>query len=143
MVDDDVPEQLPLLPGDQRDPLRRGFATGLDDGLGDFAIGYLIGAAYSDVVQHALGSTLTGEPRALLNDCLTGVWTRRCSPAAVNPRTSARSRPATSTRPSQTALVVGDPTADTNINGTAFDKIEAFRIGVLNGLDTCNAEYGS
>ena len=49
-------------------------ALDLYSSLGDFAVGYVLGTAWSEAVQSALGSDLVGERRALLNDCLTGGW---------------------------------------------------------------------
>ena len=37
------------------------------------------------------------------------------------------------------AVLVGDPGANDNIVGSPFEKIESFRVGVLGGLDACNA----
>ena len=42
--------------------------------FGDMSVGYLIGEAYSEAVQHALNSTLTGRGGVLLDDCFTGAW---------------------------------------------------------------------
>src|SRR5207342_2484458 len=52
------------------------FATGLssDPFTGDMSVGYLFANAYSDAIQTALRSHDLGEPRALLDDCLTGAW---------------------------------------------------------------------
>jgi predicted metalloprotease len=38
-----------------------------------------------------------------------------------------------------TAVIVGDEAASTNRLGTAFDKIDAFRSGVLGGIEGCQA----
>ena len=49
-------------------------AIDLYDRFGDFVVGYLLGSAWSEAAQHALGSPLTGEERVLASDCLTGAW---------------------------------------------------------------------
>lgn len=108
--------------------------------LGDMSIGYLISDGFSENVQGLLGSKLAGEPRVLLDDCLTGAWAKDIVP------------PVPTDRKDQTVLSAGDldeaivtaiqhsdPTADTNINGSAFEKVDAFRAGVLGGLQACQA----
>ena len=106
--------------------------------LGDMSVGYLISKGYSEEVQALLGSTLTGEPRALLDDCLTGAWARRHRAAAAR-RTH---RPDCSSAGDLdeaivTAIVRSDDSSDTNVNGSAFEKIDAFRAGVLGGMQAC------
>lgn len=120
-----------------------GFATTLYQSIGDFAIGYLIGAAYSDAVQAALGSTFTGTQRALFNDCLTGVWTASLFPNEQTGNPDGAISPGDLDEAVRAALAVGDPDPDTDRQGTAFDKITAFRTGVVSGLDQCNAVYGA
>ena len=39
----------------------------------------------------------------------------------------------------QTLIAIGDPSADTNERGSPFEKISAFRNGVLGGLTACTA----
>jgi predicted metalloprotease len=52
---------------------------------GDMSIGYLISQGYSEIVQDLMGSKLKGEPRALLDDCLTGSWIHDDLPASSSP----------------------------------------------------------
>ena len=74
----------------------------------------------------------------MLDDCLTGAWAKDIVP------------PVPTDRKDQTVLSAGDldeaivtaiqhsdPTADTNINGSAFEKVDAFRAGVLGGMQAC------
>ena len=71
--------------------------------IGDFVVGYLLGRAWSEAAQQALGSPLTGEERILASDCLTGAWVADLIPDE-NGSTAARHRsssPATSTRRSR------------------------------------------
>jgi hypothetical protein len=112
--------------------------------LGDFSVGYLLGIAWSEAVQTALGSDLAGEARALLNDCLTGGWVKTITPVDFvlpQPRLATRdryaSRPATSTRRSRPCCAFGDLGVDDNVIGNAFEKIDAFRTGVIDGTDAC------
>lgn len=114
--------------------------------LGDFAIGYLLGNAWSAAVQEALESDLVGEPRALLDDCLTGGWVKTVIPvdrALPQPRLEGRTVVVSAgdlDEAIQTVLLVADPGASDDIVGNAFEKIESFRVGVLEGTDACFAQ---
>lgn len=115
--------------------------------LGDFAVGYVLATAWSEAVQDALGSELTAEPRALLNDCLTGGWVKTVTPIdfvlpqpRLETRTSVRISAGDLDEAIQTVLVFGDTGVDDNVVGNAFEKIDAFRTGVIDGTDTCLAQ---
>ena len=41
-----------------------------------------------------------------------------------------------------TAVLLGDEATDTDVNGTAFEKIDSFRAGVLGGLPACQNRIG-
>ncbi len=124
------------------------FLRSLFDQFGDLAFGYPIIAAYSDAVQVSLKSSLTGEQRVLLNDCLVGAYLLDVLPSSVDAKGNL-----VSANPNQvillsagdldevvsTAVLLGDPTSDTNRSGTAFEKIDAFRAGVTGGLGACQA----
>jgi predicted metalloprotease len=108
--------------------------------LGDMSIGYLISQGYSENVQTLLGSTLTDEPRALLDDCLTGAWIRDDLPPTSEDESRNLSLSAGDLDEAiVTTIVRSDATADTNIEGSAFEKIDAFRSGVLGGMESCQA----
>jgi hypothetical protein len=115
-------------------------------GLGDFSVGYALGIAWSEAVQDALGSELTGEPRALLNDCLTGGWVKTVTPVDFvlpQPRLATRSVRISAgdlDEAIQTVLVIGDPGIGDDVIGNAFEKIDAFRTGVIDGTDACLAQ---
>ena len=49
-------------------------ARTLYDDFGDFAVGFVVGRAWAEAAQEALGSTLAGETRSLIDDCLVGGW---------------------------------------------------------------------
>jgi predicted metalloprotease len=134
------------------------FATKLYDGIGDLAFSYPIANAYSDAVQTVIGSPLTGEPRVLLSDCLVGAWIVDIVPAFDangNPQVDAKGN-LLARNPNQqillsagdldeavvTAVVLGDEASTTDMMGTAFEKIDAFREGVLGGLPACQARLG-
>ena len=115
--------------------------------LGDFSVGYALGTAWSEAVQAALGSDLSGEARALLNDCLTGGWVKTVTPidfTLPQPRLATRDSVSISAgdldEAIQTVLRFGDAGVDDNVLGNAFEKIDALRTGVLEGTDACLAQ---
>jgi len=120
-----------IVASDRR--LRQLYAT-----FGDNAVGIVLASAYSESVQQSLGSTLEGEPRALTSDCLTGSWT-----AALFPDDAVEQEVTISAgdldEGIQTLISIGDPAADTDERGSPFEKIDAFRTGVLDGLPACIA----
>ena len=58
------------------------------------ATGYVLGIGWAEAVQIALESSITGETRELLNDCLAGAWVNTITPEAngflPQPRTEGR-----------------------------------------------------
>jgi predicted metalloprotease len=109
---------------------------------GDMSVGYLISQGYSEIVQGLMGSKLKGEPRALLDDCLTGSWIHDDLPASSDPNAPVGDHEVFLTAGDLdeaivTAIKRSDPTSDTNIEGSAFEKTDAFRTGVLGGLSAC------
>ncbi|MGA1050961.1 MAG: hypothetical protein ACO3WU_01575 [Ilumatobacteraceae bacterium] len=119
--------------------------------VGDFGLGYLYGIAWAELALQELGSTATGEPRALLADCFTGAWVRDITPDrnGVTPRQGDRdgdgtddsvvSSPGDLDEAIRMTILIGDERADSDVVGAPFEKIEAFRVGVLGGLDACAA----
>ena len=120
--------------------------------FGDLSVGYLVGTAVSEAVQIAMGSSLTGEERVLANDCFTGAWTADDIPIQ-NPDDP--NGPAIAAGGGElflsagdldeaviTAIQLSDDDADDDSRGTAFEKVDAFRSGVFNGVATCRALIG-
>ncbi len=111
--------------------------------FGDFTLGYFYGIAWAERAQEQIESPLTGEARALMNDCFTGAWVRDITPDSsgrpARTTTGITSSPGDLDEAIQMAVLVGDPGASDNIVGSPFEKIESFRTGVLGGLDACNA----
>lgn len=112
--------------------------------LGDFALGYLVGVVWAEAAQLALGSTLTGEERALTNDCLAGAWVQTVIPevdgALPEPRAEGRTSvvsPGDLDEAIQTAIAIGDDRATDDGIGSPLEKIDAFRDGVLGGAGAC------
>ncbi len=124
--------------------------------IGDFAPGYLLGIVWAEAAQQSNDSTVTGEQRQLRNDCLVGSWVRSVIPVIDanglpvldengfitlpeprDPGRDARASPNDLTEALQMAILIGDPTNDTDVLGSAFEKISAFRLGTLQGIDAC------
>ena len=95
---------------------------------GDMAVGYLISNAYSEAIQHALRSTRTGESRALFDDCLTGSWVGYIVPPIPASRVDQLVLSAGDLDEAvTTAIDRSDEHTDTNVLGSAFEKVDAFR----------------
>jgi predicted metalloprotease len=119
--------------------------------FGDFSLGYFFGIGWSEFAQRQLASPLTGEDRALLSDCFTGVWVRDITPDQLGntPRQGDRdgdgvddtvtSSPGDLDEAIQMAIITGDQGANVDVVGSPFEKIDAFRSGVLGGLSACEA----
>jgi predicted metalloprotease len=108
---------------------------------GDMSVGYLFSNAYSDAIQTALKSSRKGAKRALFDDCLTGAWVGSVVPPIPTDRQDQLSLSAGDLDEAViTAIARGDQSTDSNVNGMAFDKITAFRTGVLGGLNVCQSQ---
>jgi predicted metalloprotease len=124
------------------------YVRALYDTYGDLAYGYPIAQAYSDAVQTALQFPMEGEDRVLVNDCLVGAWIRDIIPAgfdadgapvATNPEQEILLSAGDLDEVVSTAVLEGDVASTTNIRGTAFEKIDAFRSGVQDAFAGCQA----
>ena len=113
--------------------------------IGDFGVVYVVATAWAEAAMDTLGATLGGEQRALAADCLVGSFTRSVLPDTFNPN---RSTTQTSLSPGDldeavsTAILAGDETEDLNEVGSPFEKIGAFRLGVLSDLGACQETFG-
>lgn len=110
-------------------------------GRADFAVGYFIALAWADVAQQQLGSTLSGSDRALANDCLVGAWSRDLDPDRPARPDEGTDRGIISPGDLDEAVVaaieIGDTDSTDDRLGTPFEKIDAFRSGVLGQIDAC------
>ena len=132
-------------------------SRGLYDRFGDFGPAYLLGIAWAEHAQNTSNSSLTGEERQLQNDCLTGAWVNTVIPVLDangrpvvdadgfaqlplprDPGRRSRVSGGDLTEAILAAIVIGDPEIDTNVLGSAFEKIDAFRRGTLEGITTCS-----
>ena len=96
--------------------------------FGDFSLGYLIGLAWAEAAQIALGSTRSGEDRQLVNDCLAGAWVRSVIPVnreLPQPRDERRTSvvsPGDLDEAIRTAIIIGDSAAMTTMSSAARSK---------------------
>ena len=111
----------------------------LDPLTGDMSVGFLFSNAYSEAVQVALGGPRTGETRALFNDCLTGAWVAYIVPPIPDDGRLDTLQLSAGDLDEAVVTAIGrsDVSTDTDVIGSAFERIDAFRIGVLGGLNVC------
>jgi predicted metalloprotease len=116
-----------------------GYAKTLYNKFGDFSVGYIISNAWSEAVQTQLKSSLSGQQRALIDDCLTGAWTKDTIPPMDGALDPARLyiSPGDLDEAVETALLSNAPSNSTAM-GSAFEKIDNFRAGVIGGISECN-----
>jgi predicted metalloprotease len=107
--------------------------SGDDILLGDMSVGYLLASAYGDAVQWSVGDE---NPDPLISDCLTGAWVSDIIPPLPTQR-RVRLSPGDLDEAVVTAIIRADSDTQQNGRGEAFDKIDAFRTGVLGGLGAC------
>jgi len=151
----DLADEVAVCPDDRSIVYDEPAIRELYDEFGDFSLGYFYGVGWAELAQQAIDSSLTGEERALVNDCFTGAWVRDITPDRFGntPRQGDRdgdgepdtvtSSPGDLDEAIRMAILIGDPGADVDVVGSPFEKIEAFRTGVLGGLDACNSLLGS
>jgi predicted metalloprotease len=101
--------------------------------IGDNAVGMLIGDLFARAAQDRRGRSGEDEAGQLAVDCLAGTWTNdlltRKGPASL------RLSPGDLDEAVAALLAFGR--ADGHTETTAFDRIAAFRGGVLEGLPAC------
>ena len=113
--------------------------------LGDFGVVYVMATAWAEAALDKMGSTVEGEQRALAADCMVGAFTRSVLPADFNPSrstTDTQLSPGDLDEAVSTAIAASDATEDTNENGSPFEKIESFRLGVLKDFGACKDRFG-
>ena len=113
--------------------------------LGDFAVGHLFGTQYGLAVQHQLGIDVTDEVLSTLRgDCFAGAWGGALLPGADGG----------SQIDNPLVLSPGDldeavavmlsfrSESDRERQGPGFDRVRAFRAGVIQGPGACAALQG-
>jgi predicted metalloprotease len=108
---------------------------------GDYAVGIVLAWGWSEAVQVSLGSAVRGEARSLLNDCLIGSWTRSTLPPT--PRDVLSVSPGDLDEGVQALIDLSDDSSAANVVGSAFERIEALRIGVFGGTSACVDRYAN
>lgn len=103
---------------------------------GDLSVAYLIATAYSSAVQATVGIVLDGVARALRDDCFSGAWVGANVPPATGDSVVELSA-GDLDEAVVTLIDRSDPDDLTDEAGTAFEKVDAFRTGVLGGLQAC------
>jgi predicted metalloprotease len=109
------------------------------DRIGDFSAGYFLAQAWAEAAQTSVGSGRAGVKRVLYDDCFVGVWAKSL-PMAENEERVAIS-PGDLDEAVATAILFADDSADIGVNGDAYGKIDAFRQGVLGGIQGCNDHF--
>jgi predicted metalloprotease len=111
------------------------------EGRADFAVAYMIATGWAEQAQILLDSGLTGEARALANDCLVGAWSADMLPGReLRPEegdSRGQASPGDLDEAVLAAITVGDPGFGDDRVGSAFEKIDSFRSGVLGGIPAC------
>ena len=111
--------------------------------IGDFAFGAEIARLWAIAAQAQLGIDAQGEGQSLQADCMTGLYARSIAPevAAGEPDSILLSiSPGDLDEGIQGFIAIGDALADDT--GTAFERTDALRTGVVDGLDGCESDYG-
>jgi hypothetical protein len=132
----------------------RNLVRGVYGGLGDFAVSVLVGNAWASAMQSRLGITADSKTIGLQSDCLTGAWV---GSVPVDQQQTVQARGQVETRQAafslspgdldevvQSFLVFADPVeAKKAARGTAFERMEAFRLGFFQDEQACLALTGN
>jgi predicted metalloprotease len=126
----------------------RNLIRGVYDEIGDFGVSVLIGNAWASAMQTRLGVTGESKEVGLQADCFTGAWV---GSVPVDEEQTVQARGLPETREAafrlspgdldevvQAFLVFADPTEATEeVRGTAFERMEAFRLGFFEDEFAC------
>ncbi|MFI5896145.1 neutral zinc metallopeptidase [Actinoplanes sp. NPDC051513] len=102
--------------------------------LGDNAVGLLLGDLYARAVQHRRGQSTQGSAGQLAVDCLNGSWTYDLLHRPKKSDVTTLS-PGDLDEAVAALLALGRATGESGASG--FERIAAYRDGVLNGLSAC------
>ena len=129
-------------PATQQVFLDQRLAQDLYDQFGDFVVGYLLGDAWSEAAQIAMGSPLQGEARARSSTTASPApWAATLIPDASGTSPPPYIEPGDLDEAIQAAVVVGDDSTGDDVLGSGFEKIASFppgcarRTGRLHGAD--------
>jgi predicted metalloprotease len=101
--------------------------------IGDNAVGMLLGDLFARAAQDRRGSSTKDRPGQLAVDCLAGSWTNDL--LKRDPRTGLTLSPGDLDEAVAALLAFGRANEGTQIS--AFERIAAYRNGVLQGLTAC------
>ena len=102
--------------------------------IGDFAVGMLLGDLFARAAQDRRGASTTDKAGQLTVDCLAGAWTNDLLTREASGDTITLS-PGDLDEAVTALLAFGR--AGENTGPSAFDRIAAYRKGVLEGLGVC------
>jgi predicted metalloprotease len=111
--------------------------------IGDFAFGAEVARLWAIAAQVQLGLDAGGEEQSLQADCMTGMYARSIAPevAAGEPDSILlKISPGDLDEGIQGFIAYGDALAEDT--GTAFERTDALRTGVVEGLQGCERDYG-
>jgi hypothetical protein len=126
----------------------RDLIRGVYNDIGDFGVATLIGNAWASAMQSRLAITVERKEVGLQADCFTGAWV---GSVPVDQECTVQARGLPETREAafalspgdldevvQAFLVFGDPAeAKEATRGTAFERMEAFRLGFFQDEQAC------
>jgi len=108
------------------------------DSLGDFAVAALYGSQYSLAAQEQFGIAPEDvRDQNLMADCMTGSW---AASVFLRDRESAQLvlSPGDFDEAVKVLLALGSTEDDGGSQGTGFDRVTAFRRGVIEGVGACS-----
>jgi predicted metalloprotease len=102
--------------------------------IGDNAVGMLLGDLFARAAQDRRGASTTSQSGQLAVDCLAGSWTHDM---LTRDQQSPGVRLSPGDLDEAVAALLAFGRADEGSGSTAFDRIAAYRKGVLSGLSVC------
>lgn len=111
--------------------------------IGDFAFGAEVARLWAIAAQDRLGLEGEGEEQSLQADCMTGLYARSIAPEVVAGEpdsTLLTISPGDLDEGIQGFIAYGQALADAT--GTAFERTDALRTGIVDGLEGCERDYG-
>jgi predicted metalloprotease len=111
--------------------------------IGDFAFGTEVARLWAIAAQAQLGIDGDGDEQSLQADCMTGLYARSISPEVAPGEPDSQLlgiSPGDLDEGIQGFIAYGD--ALSGETGTAFERTDALRTGVVEGVEGCERDYG-
>jgi predicted metalloprotease len=111
--------------------------------IGDFAFGAEVARLWAIAAQARLGLDVEDKVQSLQADCMTGLYARSIAPevpAGEPDSVLVTISPGDLDEGIQGFIAYGDALVDDT--GTAFERTDALRTGVVEGLQGCERDYG-